>query len=94
MSDQSKIKPISYLKANAAKIFDEIKDTSEPYIITQNGEAKVVVQNFQQYERTRETMALLKILAQGNREIEQGQFSSIEESIQTVREKISQKRNQ
>ena len=43
-------------------------------LITQNGEAKLVVMDVKSYEEQEETMALLKILALGNREIEQGRF--------------------
>ena len=43
-------------------------------LITQNGEAKLVVMDVTPYEEQEETMALLNILALGNREIEQGRF--------------------
>ena len=43
-------------------------------LITQNGEAKLVVMDVRSYEEQEETLALLKLLALGNREIEQGQF--------------------
>ncbi len=57
------IKSISYLKANAAEIINTIKDKKEPYIITQNGEAKAVIQNIEEYEKTQETLAMLKLLS-------------------------------
>jgi len=44
------IKPISYLKANAAKLAAELKASGAPYLITQNGEAAMVVQSVQEYE--------------------------------------------
>ena len=66
------IKPISYLKANAAEVARNLGKQQEPLIITQNGEAKLVVQDIESFERTEETMALLKILALGNRQVEQG----------------------
>lgn len=71
MKYSTQIKPISYLKANAAKILDEIAD-NPPLIITQNGEAKAVLQSVQEYEKTQETFALLKILALGQKQIENG----------------------
>ncbi len=70
MKLSSRIKPISYLKAHAAEIVRNLGEKEEPLIITQNGEAKAVLQNIEGYEQTRETMALLKILALGNRQIE------------------------
>ena len=38
------IKPISYLKSHAAEIARHLGDSAEPLVITQNGEAKMVVQ--------------------------------------------------
>lgn len=63
------IKPISYLKANAAEVLKNLTDNREPFLITQNGEAKAVLQDITSYENTQETLALLKILALGNQEI-------------------------
>lgn len=68
------VKPISYLKSHAADIIKEISDTHEPMLITQNGEAKLVVLDVQSYQNYEETLALLKILALGNKQIEKGQF--------------------
>ena len=56
------VKPISYLKRNAAQIVKDLTDSGEPLIITQNGEAKLVVQDVRSYESTQQTLALLKIL--------------------------------
>lgn len=72
MKYSTQIKPISYLKANAAEILDNIAD-NPPMIITQNGEAKAVLQSVYEYEKTQETLALLKILVQGERHIENGE---------------------
>jgi prevent-host-death family protein len=63
------IKPISYLKANAAEVLKNLTDNREPFLITQNGEARAVLQDIASYENTQETLALLKILALGNQEI-------------------------
>ena len=57
------VKSISYLKANAANLIDEINKNQKTYVITQNGEAKVVVQDIKAYEKMQETMAMLKLLA-------------------------------
>lgn len=54
-------------------------------IITQNGEAKAVIQNIIDYERMQETMALLKILALGKQQVEAGNVSSAKSVIQDIR---------
>ena len=76
MRYSTQIKPISYLKANAAQVLDTLTKNRQPLIITQNGEAKAVMQDLASYENSQETMALLKILALGNQEIEAGKTSS------------------
>ncbi|UUT19479.1 type II toxin-antitoxin system Phd/YefM family antitoxin [Pseudomonas sp. T8] len=79
MKLSSQIKPISYLKSHAAEIVKTITESREPMVITQNGEAKLVVMDVKSFEQQEETMALLKILALGNREIDEGQFRDAED---------------
>lgn len=77
MKLSTQVKPISYLKSHAADIIKDITDNRQPMLITQNGEAKLIVIDVKSYEEQQETLALLKILALGNREIEQGQFRPV-----------------
>jgi prevent-host-death family protein len=86
MKWSSQIKPISYLKAHAAEIVRNMGEQRRPLVITQNGEAKIVVQDIESYEQTQETMALLKILALGNRQIEEGKTESAANVIKRLRE--------
>ena len=83
----SQIKPISYLKAHAAEIVRTLGDQGGPLIITQNGEAKVVIQDIDSYEQVQETLALLKILALGNRQIEKGLVKPAEQVVERLRAK-------
>lgn len=90
MKLSSQIKPISYLKAHAAEIIRQLAEQSEPLIITQNGEAKVVIQDVQSYEQAQETLALLKILALGNRQIEEGRIqeaTTVFKNLRAIRER-------
>ena len=87
MKLSSQIKPISYLKAHAAEIVRNLGEQREPLVITQNGEAKVVIQDIESYEQTQETMALLKILALGNRQIEEGKVQPAADVVKRLRER-------
>ncbi len=87
MKYSTQIKPISYLKANAAEIVRELAEQRKPLVITQNGEAKAVIQDVATYEETQETMALLKILALGNRQIEEGRVVPAKGVLKRLREK-------
>lgn len=79
MKFSTQVKPISYLKSHTAEIVKDITETRQPLLITQNGEAKLVVMDVKSYEEQEETLALLKLLAMGNHEIEQGKFRDAEE---------------
>ncbi|MDP2817033.1 MAG: type II toxin-antitoxin system Phd/YefM family antitoxin [Polaromonas sp.] len=85
MRYSTQIKPISYLKANAAQVLRDIAEQREPMVITQNGEATAVIQDIASYENSQETLALLKILALGNQQIEQGRVVPAAQAIARIR---------
>lgn len=87
MRYSSQVKPISYLKANAAEVLLKLAECREPLVITQNGEAKAVLQDVASYEETQETLALLKILALGNRDVVDGNVKPVAEIAARLRAK-------
>ncbi|MFZ5558343.1 MAG: type II toxin-antitoxin system Phd/YefM family antitoxin [Pseudomonadota bacterium] len=87
MRYSSQIKPISYLKANAAEVLQTLSECRQPLVITQNGEAKAVIQDVASFEETQETLALLKTLALGSVEIEAGKVKPVGEVIARLRAK-------
>jgi prevent-host-death family protein len=86
MRYSAQIKPVSYLKANAAQVLQELTEHRKPLVITQNGEAKAVIQDVASYEETQETLALLKILALGNRQVAEGRLKPVAEVARRLRE--------
>lgn len=87
MKYSTHIKPISFLKAHTAEIALQLAEQREPMVITQNGEAKFVIQDIVSFEQTQETMALLKILALGNRQIEEGKTADARDAIRRLRDR-------
>jgi len=85
MRYSTQIKPISYLKANAAEVLQELTEQRKPLVITQNGEAKAVLQDVASYEETQETLALLKILALGNQQVAQGRVKPLTDVVKRLR---------
>lgn len=85
MRYSSQIRSISYLKANAAAVLERLAEEREPLVITQNGEARAVIQDVATYEETQETLALLKLLALGTRDIEAGRTFPLEEVVERIR---------
>jgi prevent-host-death family protein len=83
----SQVKPISYLKANAAEVLTQLAENREPLVITQNGEAKAVLQDLASFEETQETLALLKVLALGQQDVEAGRVKQVADVVARLRDK-------
>jgi len=88
MRYSEQIKPISYIKANAAEVLDELDTSREPIIITQNGEARAVMMDVRSYEQSQETLALLQILAIGKKQVQAGETMPLGQSIAGLRKSI------
>ena len=82
------IKPISYLKAHASELIREIADEHKTLVITQNGQAKAIVQDLESYEQMQESLALLKMIAQSRQCINQGQVQTVRQSFKQLRSRI------
>ena len=87
MRHSSQVKPISYLKANAAEILATLGEQREPLVITQNGEAKAVLQDVASYEATQETLALLKVLALGQQDVAAGKVKPLSDVVARLKAK-------
>ena len=85
MRYSTQVKSISYLKANAAEVLTQLTEGREPLVITQNGEAKAVIQDVASYEETQETLALLKLLALGNQDVEAGRTRPLAAVVKRLR---------
>ena len=82
------IKPISYLKSHASELIRNISVNQDTLIITQNGEAKAVVQDIKVYEQTQDSLALLKILAQSSSNLNKGNFKPASKSFSDLKKRI------
>ena len=87
------IKPISFLTANAAQVIKDAVRDRRSMIITQNGEAKVVVQDVRVYEEQQESLALLKILAISSKHSEDGKTRPADEAFAAIRKKLNNEKS-
>jgi len=85
MKPSEDIKPISYFKTHASEIIRDVTEHHKTMVITQNGEAKVIVQDVREYEKTQQTLALLKILAQSRKSLEEGKFRPAKRAFDDIR---------
>ncbi len=74
MNFKEDIKPISYIKTHAADMLKRVNETRNPIVITQNGEAKAVLLDTDSYQEMLDTMGILKLISQSEKEIENGKI--------------------
>jgi prevent-host-death family protein len=91
MRYSKQIKPISFIKANAAEVLEELEKSREPIVITQNGEARAVLLDVRSYEESQETLALLKILSLGRRQVEAGEVHPLSQAIASIRKSLGER---
>lgn len=87
MRYSSQVKSISYLKGHAAEVLTQLAAQREPLVITQNGEAKAVLQDVASFEETQETLALLKLLALGQQDVAAGRVKPVADVVARLRAK-------
>jgi len=79
------VKPISYFKAHASEVVKDIVNNNKTMIITQNGEAKVVLQDVHSYEQMQESLAFLKIIALSNKSLKEGNVKSAQQAFNDIK---------
>ena len=84
MNISKDIRPITYLKSRAADLLKQINETHRPVFITQNGEAKAVLQDPESYENMRNAIGILKLISQGEEDIKNGKSKSQEEVFSNI----------
>ena len=83
------VKPITYLKTHASEIIRDMSRDKQAMIITQNGEAKAVLQGICQYEETQESLALLKVLAISSENLRSGKTAPVKETFRRLKDRIA-----
>ena len=91
MAQRADVKPITYLKNRTADLLREVSEGGHAVTITQNGEAKVVVMDVDTYDRWKSSLALMKLLAQGEADAQAGHTVGTDEAMKRARRAI--KRN-
>ena len=82
------IKPISYLKAKTADVINSVNENQRTIIITQNGEAKAVVQDIKSYENLQNSLNLLKLIVQSEDDIENNEVIEQDKMFENLEQKL------
>jgi len=90
MNLKDDIRPISYIKTNAADMLRRVNDTHNPIIITQNGEAKAVLLDTESYQSMKNSIGILKIISQSEKNIDDNELYTQESVFSELDEKLSE----
>lgn len=83
------VKPISYFKSHASEVIRDVVEHHSSVVITLNGEAKAILQDIREYEKTQESMAMLKILALSKKSLDEGKLKPARGAFKDLRKRIS-----
>lgn len=86
------IRPVTYLKSRAADLLAQVNETHRPVIITQNGQARAVLQDPESYEKMRAAIGLLKLVAQGEEDVRKGLTSGQDEVFARLERKLKNRK--
>jgi len=84
------IKPISYIKTNAAEMMKYVNERKSPIIVTQNGEAKAVLIDIESYQKTQDAFALLNLIKIAENDIKNGKTRKADDVFSGLRQKIAE----
>ncbi len=82
------VKPISYLKTKTADVIKSVTETKRTIIITQNGEAKAIVQDIKTYENLQNSLNMLKMIIQSENDIDKGDVIAQDEMFKNLEKKL------
>lgn len=91
MNTKQDIRPISFVKANAANMLEQVNETHRPIIITQNGEAKAVLMDTESYDSMQNAIGILKLISMGEKDVKNGKITEQNSFFSAIEDKIIKK---
>ena len=82
------IKPISYIKTNAADMMRYVNDNKNPIVITQNGEAKAVLVDIESYQKMQDAFTLLKIVQLSEKDVRAGNYKDSKQVFSEIKKRF------
>ena len=82
------IKPITYVKTHSSDLIQEVNTNKRPIVITQNGTARAVLLDIDTYEKQKDTLLMLKLVAQGEKDIKNGKVVDQEKVFKNMEKRL------
>jgi prevent-host-death family protein len=89
MNIKESIRPIKYLESNAADVLNTVTKKHTPMIITDDGEAKMVIQDIESYFKLKESIGMLKLVLMGKKQIDEGKTKPAEQVFNAIERKLN-----
>jgi prevent-host-death family protein len=84
------IVPITDLRQDAASVLRRVRTSREPIFITQRGRATAVMMSTEEYERSEHDRELLRLLAQGEKDISAGKTVDLDTVLAEARKMLEE----
>jgi prevent-host-death family protein len=84
------IKPISYIKTNAAEMMKYVNERKNPIVITQNGEARAVLVDIETYQETQDAFALMSLIKIAEKDIQNGNVEPAKKVFSELKKEIAE----
>lgn len=79
---------VSYVKAHFAEVIHEVNASRNPLVVTQNGASTVVIQDHESYQRTRDALMMLKLVAMGEADVAKGRTIPNAEVFNSLKKRL------
>ncbi len=81
MSKVPDIVPVSDFRQGAAALLKRLRENRGPVVVTQRGRAAAVLLSVEEYERREHDLEILRLLAQGEKEVSAGVGHSLNDIL-------------
>ncbi len=80
---------LTEFKSGASQQIKALKERSDPLVLTQNGRATAVVEDYAQYQRQQKSLAMLRLMVQGEDDIQHSRVTPQPEVFDTLKKRLS-----
>ena len=79
---------LSEFKADASRLLDKLRAEPTTLVLTQNGRARAVVEDYEQHQARQRALLMLKLMVQGEHDIEDGRVVPQKEVFADLRRRL------
>lgn len=80
---------LSAFKSDASRLLREMQEHAEPLVLTQNGKATAIVEDYEEYRRRQQGLLMLKLVVQGESDVQQGKLTTQDAIFSALRGRLA-----